>query len=343
VSRPDEPDLVRDAHALLRDLLRPVSVRYWVDFLATITVAYAAFAVTLSADRLAVRLVAGLVCALAAYRAAVFTHEIAHRPRGSFGAFTVAWNAVCGIPFLMPSFLYGDHRGHHAWPTYGTVGDPEYLLGGARSRGRSLGFLSLALVYPLFGPVRFLVLTPLALAARPLDRAIWTYASSLYNMNEAYRRPYGDEARGWSRWIQEGAASAWAWTLAGLVGGGIVSWAALGQAYAVFACWMAVNQVRTLAAHRYGNRAGTAMSHLQQVGDTNTFSRGRWLPELWAPLGMRYHALHHLMPTLPYHAMPAAHRRLTTALPPDSPYRATERPGLWRAVADAARHRGRSG
>jgi hypothetical protein len=36
------------------------------------------------------------------------------------------------------------------------------------------------------------------------------------------------------------------------------------------------------------------------------------------PLGLRYHALHHLFPSLPYHALGTAHRRLIVALPPDS-------------------------
>jgi fatty acid desaturase len=49
---------------------------------------------------------------------------------------------------------------------------------------------------------------------------------------------------------------------------------------------------------------------------------------MWAPVGLRFHALHHLLPGLPYHALPEAHRRLMAALPPDSPYRRTNSPSL---------------
>ena len=94
---------------------------------------------------------------------------------------------------------------------------------------------------------------------------------------------------------------------------------------------------RRLAAHRYSNRAAAPLSHLDQVLDTNIFSQGRWLPHLWVPLGMRYHALHHLMPAMPYHAMGRAHRRLLERLPPHSPYHATLRRNLWQALTSMLR------
>ena len=335
-----EVRFVREAHALVRDLLEPSPRRYWIDCALTSVVAYAALAVYLHAPALSVRQAAARYIASAATTsAAVFIHEIVHRPAGSFGAFTAAWNVVCGIPLFMPSFLYGDHRGHHARTAYGTHADPEYLLTAGGGRARAAAFLALALVYPVLGFLRFLVLTPLALASRRLDRLIWTHASSLYNMNESYRRPWDAEAARPARFLQELAASAWAWSLAVLVATERVAWSTVGKVYLVFLLWMLLNQVRTLAAHRYSNRSAQPLTHAAQVADTNTFARGRWLPALWAPLGMRYHALHHLVPALPYHAMAEAHRRLIETLPPESPYRATLQPGLGSALAAMLRER----
>jgi fatty acid desaturase len=152
-------------------------------------------------------------------------------------------------------------------------------------------------------------------------------------MNESYRRPWDAEAARPARWMPELAASAWAWSLAVLVATERVAWSTAGQVYLVFLLWMLLNQLRTLAAHRYSNRSAQPLTHAGQVADTNTFARGRWLPGLWAPLGMRYHALHHLVPALPYHAMAEAHWRLIERLPPGSPYRATLQPGLGSALA----------
>ena len=49
---------------------------------------------------------------------------------------------------------------------------------------------------------------------------------------------------------------------------------------------------------------------------------------LLAPVGLRYHALHHLMPAIPYHSLGKVHRALLTELPAGSAYRHTERAGM---------------
>lgn len=327
-------DFVRQAHEILRDLLQPKPAIFWTDFLGTTAISYAALFFYLRAAAFGwMQLGAFLVCALALYRDAVFIHELWHRPPGTFRTFHSCWNLLFGIPTLMPSFLYGDHRSHHSNRSYGTGGDSEYVFL-TRGRWRAAAFLMLVLVYPVLGLLRFLLLTPAALVFPPADRLVWRYASSLYMMNPAYRRDYDAFARASSRWIQEIACSLWAWCLVWWTWSGAVSIQALFKTYLVFLFWMALNQVRTLVAHRYGND-GNTRSYLGQLLDTHTFPRGVLLAELWAPLGLRYHALHHVMPSLPYHAAGEAHRRLAERMPHGSPYHQTFQDGLWPALKAA--------
>jgi fatty acid desaturase len=324
--------LIQQARPIVREMLTPRLGIYWTDFLVTIATAYLGLSVFLGAEDYGlVPATAFVVSALAFFRAVVFIHEIAHRREKSFDGFKLVWNLLCGIPVLMPSFLYGDHKSHHASRSYGTDDDAEYLIG--RGPTRASAFLLLAIVYPLLGWLRFLLLTPVVLVSRGFDRPVWRRLSSLYMMNPRYRREYDRMANSRERWLQEIACCVWSWTIAAMLWSGIVPSGAAWRIYCVFLFWIAINQVRTLAAHRYSS-GGEGLPHVSQVLDSNTFGSG-FSAELWAPVGMRYHALHHLFPSLPYHSMRKAHERLVAELPPDSPYRRTLQPSLWAALRQA--------
>ena len=83
----------------------------------------------------------------------------------------------------------------------------------------------------------------------------------------------------------------------------------------------------------------------QLLDSVNLDPSWRGAYELWAPVGTKYHALHHLFPAMPYHNLGLAHERLMRTLPAGSPYRLTQSHAgpafvsLWRAASEAAAER----
>ncbi|MGC3968746.1 MAG: fatty acid desaturase [Pirellulales bacterium] len=335
----DYPLVMRDVLTLVKDLISPNPWIYWTDFLLSIVSAQAGLWFFTGAQYSWPVRAAGFLCAVVCfYRATVFTHELAHLRAGTFKGFRVAWNALCGIPFLMPSFLYEDHRYHHVNHHYGTLDDSEYLpLGRGTKRDIAKYVLQLFFV-PLFGIVRFVVLTPFTWFSSSFRDWVWQRSSAMTAINWNYRRPLPEDQAEWRQArIMETLCFLYGSTFVTLVLTGILPWQILPQMYAVFASVTALNYMRTLGAHRYLSD-GEPMDYRGQILDSYTIPGHPLLTEVWAPLGMRYHALHHLVPSMPYHNMGRAHRRLVKGLPADSAYHATIRPGLRYAIREVVAH-----
>jgi fatty acid desaturase len=110
----------------------------------------------------------------------------------------------------------------------------------------------------------------------------------------------------------------------------------------VFLLWLAVsavisfvNTLRTLGAHAYES-TGEALDRRGQLLDSIDTPGAPWT-ELWAPVGLRYHALHHYFPGIPYHNLGAAYRLLLEELPQDAVYRNVTSPGLRVSLCDLYR------
>ena len=97
-----------------------------------------------------------------------------------------------------------------------------------------------------------------------------------------------------------------------------------------------LNQLRTLVAHLWEND-GDPMTVTAQYLDSVNVPPPGIMAELWAPVGLRYHALHHLLPSMPYHSLAEAHRRLAKELGADSTYAGANHTGMLTLVARIAR------
>ena len=329
---PDEqvPRLLRKRFAVG---IRPSAAIYWADLLLSASVGWTAFWLSLQQPFGSPTYCASTVAAcLGLLRAALFIHEIAHFPRGGLPGFEAVWHLLVGLPVLLPSLMYvGSHGDHHRPQMFGTPEDPEYAPLAHASRFGLLRFVGGVVVVPLLLPLRWGVLGPLSYALPGLRRLVVRRASSLV-INPAYRRPLPTQ-RQRGRWlVQEWAAALFVWAIAGAWLSGTLSTYWIGQWYVVMAVMLIVNQVRTLAAHRY-EHTGRRLSLTEQLRDSVNLD-GAWplLTGLAAPVGLRYHALHHLLPNLPYHRLGRIHRELRAALPPPSSYARTSERGILPAL-----------
>lgn len=334
----DSVRFVRQITDVIRDLIAPNPWIYWTDFLLSITLGNLALMWCMESPLWSGTFwLTYFAAGIAFYRATVFSHELTHFRPGTFKKFRFVWNALCGVPFMFPTFLYEDHKAHHTNHKYGTAVDAEYLpLGNGNWLG-ILQFMSKIFLVPVMGLVRFAILAPLAWVFPSLRNWVWSQSSAAVAMNLLHRRPLptASELPTWR--LQEVACFVYAMTIFTLMAVGVLPWTLLVYYYFTFLLVGLLNYTRTLGAHRYLHD-GAPMSYVEQLLDSNTFPGHPVLTELWAPLGMRYHALHHLVPSLPYHNMGIAHRRLMRELPADSPYRQTVRKNLGEALGELARH-----
>lgn len=339
---------LREAREIVKGLARPDPRIYWADFFGSAALGWGALIGAIAVESWSwPQALLVLVATFALYRAVIFIHELSHLKRGTFGGFRLAWNMLAGIPMLAPSFTYsGVHTDHHLRKIYGTHEDGEYVNFAAGPGWKLISYVFLSAFLPLLFIGRFLILTPLSLLVPPLRRWLWARASSL-TIDMRYRRPPPGKRDDASWPLQEAAASLYAIAMTALLLTGVLPWKAFILWYLVAVLIFFFNSLRTLAAHAYRNPGDRTLTAAEEFLDSVNVPGNRLWSPLWAPVGLRFHATHHLFPSIPYHALGKAHRLLVEGLPDNRLYLEASRRSLadaliriWReARADAAARR----
>jgi fatty acid desaturase len=315
----DDAAMLKAAAGLTRDLNAPKDAIYWGDMIVSALLGYAGLFAAMFLGPGWLALGCGVIAILALYRAGSFIHELTHIKKGAVRGFRSTWNLIVGIPLMIPSFMYeGVHNQHHAKRYYGTVDDPEYLPLALMHPWTLPLFLVVAALAPIGMLIRFGILAPLSLLSPKLRKAVvGRYSGLQINPKFVRPKPDGEFARDWA-W-QEAACSVWAIALIVMVATGVIPLRDFLFFLGVASGVMFLNQVRTLVAHLWEND-GEPMSVTAQFLDSVNVPPPGTLPALWAPVGLRYHALHHLLPGVPYHNLGEAHRRLCRELDTSSAY-----------------------
>lgn len=322
-----------EARVIARRFAEPDPRIYWSDFLASAALGWAAFAGAVYAPAFSLLQAALILAAAAAlFRAVLFTHELAHLKKGTFRVFRFVWNGLVGVPFMVPSYSYtGVHIDHHRPGVYGSSRDGEYVSFGCGQPWRAVLYVLVSFLLPPLLALRFVVLTPVSWVVRPLRDLIWRRLSSLA-IDFSYDRhpPNKDDDETWL--VQETATSLFALAIASLVAAGILPLALVGVWYATTATILFVNSIRTLGAHAYRFSGDVAVKKPEEFLDSINVPDNGVLTRIIAPVGLRFHATHHLFPATPYHNLPKLHAALAAELSDAAAYLSTSRKDYFDAV-----------
>ena len=323
---------IKEARALVSDLFERKQWVYWTDFLTSLVIGYGSATVFMAAKRLPVQIIAYLVAIVALYRLSLFMHEISHMRFNEMVAFKRTWNILAGIFMMIPAFFYETHREHHSSKYYGTDKDGEYL---PLAQGTVWGlfvFMCQVLYLPILTFIRFLIITPLSFFIPSLRRwALKHWSSFVIDLKFEREIKERDDLKAWA-WLEFGCFL-WACAILTFTLTPIKPWYYILQIYGLAIGVLSMNHFRTLVAHRYRSD-GTPMTHHDQLMDSTDIVGDPIFTEALCPVGLRFHALHHLFPGLPYHNLMKAHKRLMAELPADSPYRQVVYPHVFAVLKE---------
>ena len=332
---------IKEAREIVKDLMVPNAFIYWVDFLFHITLGWCSFYFCCKSVFFSpIQWILFFISIFSFYRAAIFIHEITHLRKGTFYLFRVVWNFLCGFPLMIPSFLYqGVHNDHHNIKLYGTRGDGEYFPFVDKGRSKIILFTIASFFVPVFFFVRFVFLTPLSYCSKSLRSLVLKKISS-FSIDPNYKRTRSS-LNAVDMWqVQEIATCLYGWFFILLMLEGVLPYKILGLWLITFGVVFFINSLRTLAAHCYRYSGQEVLGISEQLLDSVNIPNS-FLGVLWAPVGLRFHATHHLIPEMPYHSLGKTDQRLREQFSKKNLYLQTSSNGLLSTLARLWRESGK--
>ncbi len=295
-------------------------LQYWVDFLCTWSLFVMGMVAWLFAP-MTLSIVGLIIGIFAAYRCGSFMHEIVHfnRRNKEEMAFKAGWNLLFGIIILSPSRLYDAHLEHHMPKSFATIEDPEYVP----ITNRSFFGLAFFVFHHVLGPITLVAvrmfLNPIIWIFPSLGAKLMNGKGTSLVINWDYIPTDKTKATAFDRFAIV-ASTVLLYVYLGAIISGLVPLVIVAKILALIIISMVLNGVRTLVAHRYINYDRQSVSREEQLLDSVNLMGNPIIGGLLAPVGLRYHALHHLVQALPYHSLEPAHKKLMAELPEDDSY-----------------------
>src|SRR4029079_2045217 len=135
----------------------------------------------------------------------------------------------------------------------------------------------------------FLILAPISWVSPRFRDFVHRRASSMV-MDPTYIRPLPTRKVLRIFRLQEVLCFLWVASIATLLITRTIPIGFLIVSYTISVMILFLNAIRTLGAHRYTN-AGGEVTFLTQLLDSVNYPRRPFLSSLWAPVGLRFHAL----------------------------------------------------
>lgn len=232
------------------------------------------------------------------HRLVAFVHELCHRRNNErLQRFRLLWDLTVGAIILFPTArFFRSHLVHHRLGIFGTRDDPQYIL----LRSNPSHFILVIVIAPLLLPF-FLFVPALSTALFPGKLETWwddhLRSKGLPISHSEVLEPYQNEVTWLSRY------SIVLWIIYAMV---LPS--TLPLFYAVLVGMWYLITTRMPFEHRLRAHQQQPSTRHDQIVDSFTIESPT--AALLQPLGMRYHAAHHMYPGVPYHNLPELHRTL---------------------------------